>query len=366
MSKNAIDLINKLKRKSLLNYTPYTYGEQPDPKENWIKLNTNENPYPPPPQVLEEIKNAVNENLKLYPDPLCKELRHLLIEKIIKNYNKNVSMDNVIVGNGSDEIIDILMKAFIDLGDNIVIFKPSYGMYPAVAALYQANIIEIPLKNDFSIPIENIPNKGKILFICSPNNPTGTSVKNDTIQCVCDQFEGLVVVDEAYGDFSKTTAFSLIDKYQNLAVMRTFSKSYSLASMRVGYLVANQEIIKNMIDVKLPYNVPYLSQICGIATLHNIELYEEFISKIISERERLAKEFLQLGIKVYPSDSNFILIEFDNEKKATQIFNSLKSKKVLVRRYSSPNLLKLLRISIGTEYENNQLLKIFKNEFKKI
>jgi histidinol-phosphate aminotransferase len=358
--------ISDLKRKSLLNYKPYTYGEQPDPNEKWIKLNTNENAYQPPQIVLDEIKAAVNEKLRLYPDPTCLELRKLLLSKYFVQYNEMIKLDNLIVANGSDEVIDILFKAFIDSGDIVVFFNPSYGMYPVVADLYGAKSQIIELTDRFEIPEGIDQVKGKMMIICSPNNPSGMSVPNSIIESICKKFPGLVVVDEAYEDFSSTTAISLISKYKNLAVMRTFSKGFCLASERIGILVANSQIVQFMMDVKLPYNVSYLSQVSANASLKHIEIFKEMHKEIIAERAKVTNGMRKLKLEVLPSDANFILVKLPSAEIAMKFFTECKVNKILIRQYNKKELLPYLRISIGKPEENVILLKVFQETAKKV
>lgn len=352
--------LKDLKRKSLKNYKPYVYGEQPDPNEKWIKLNTNENAYQPPQKVLDDIKTAVNERLRLYPDPLCKELRKLIIEKLFREYTTIINADNILVANGSDEILDILFKAFIDPGDRVITFSPSYGMYPVLTGLYNGELVELPLTGNFELPETSFSIQGKLMFINSPNNPTGISIPNEIIAKICESFQGLVVVDEAYANFSKYTCIPLLQKYKNLAVSRTFSKGFSFASERIGFIVADKEIIQIMVDVKLPYNVTYLSQIAAISALKNIEEYNKINESIIREREKMSKSLSLLGLKVSPSDANYILVKFPSDTKAKEVFNGLKKEKILVRTYEKKELSPYIRISIGKPEENDEVIKVIK------
>ncbi|MBD3352180.1 MAG: histidinol-phosphate transaminase [Candidatus Lokiarchaeota archaeon] len=357
--------LKDLKRKTLDKYTPYTYGEQPDPKQNWVKLNTNENPHPPPASVLTDIKSAVNEKLRLYPDPTCKELRKLLTNVFFPEYRNFISPQNFLVANGSDEILDVLFKSFVDPGDKVVVFNPSYGMYPVLAEIYGGEVVTIDLDENFKITDEAYSASGKIMIICSPNNPTGNSTPNNVIAKICDKFDGLVLVDEAYSTFNKISAVELLEKYKNLAVMQTFSKAYAFASQRIGYMIASKEIIKYMTGIKLPYNVTYLSQQSAIAVLNNILDYQPLIENIINERDRLSKILRGFEIKVYKSDSNFILIEFPDASNAMKIFWELKDKKILVRKYNKKGLYQFLRISVGTKEQNDKFLHEFAQLAKK-
>ncbi|MHA1727619.1 MAG: histidinol-phosphate transaminase [Promethearchaeota archaeon] len=350
--------IQNLKRKSLKNYKAYSPGEQPPAREEWIKLNTNENPYPPPEPVIEEIKKALNDRLRLYPDPTCKELRSLISSVYLTEFNTLMNTNNVLVGLGSDEIIDLLFKAFIDPGDEIVFFNPAYGMYSVLTDFYNAKANIIELTDTFEIPEVLANVSGKLMFIDSPNNPSGKQVSNEKIAEICEKFNGLVIIDEAYGDFSKKSCLSMLKKHENLAVMRTLSKGYSLASQRIGFIVSNIEIIKVMNDVKLPYNVPYLSQVAAIAAIKHMKISKERNMSIIEERKRMAEELSKFKLEVLPSDANFLFIKME-ERSAMKIFWELKDKKILVRHFNKKGLYPFLRISIGKPEDNDAFLDAF-------
>ncbi|MGV9173069.1 MAG: histidinol-phosphate transaminase [Promethearchaeia archaeon] len=351
--------LEKLKRESLKKFSPYEPGEQPQ-GEGWVKLNTNENPYPPVPEVLKEIKNAVNERLRKYPDPTAFEVRKELLNRFLIDKNTLTNRNTVFIGNGSDENLDIICKTFIDPGDEVVFFKPSYGMYSVLASLYGAKINQIDLNDDFSMPEEVFSAKGKLLFICSPNNPNGASFKNEDILKICENFPGIVVVDEAYADFSETTALPLLRKVQNLIVSRTFSKSFSLASLRFGYALADSKIIKELNKVKLPYNVNYLTQIAALACIKHKDKMMEQNKKILDERSRLREELSKYdGIKVLPSDANFLFIKFEDKSKTLKFVWDLKDKKILVRHFSKAGLYEYIRITVGTKAENDKFLEAF-------
>jgi len=354
-----MDLSNLL-RETLKNYSAYEPGEQPT-GDGWIKLNTNENPYPPIPEVIEEIKNAVNDKLRLYPDPLALEVRKAILNQLLRDEDTLTDRNTVFVGSGSDEVLDTIYKVFIDPRDEVVTFYPSYGMYKVLASLYSARIKEINLNEDFSFSEAAYSTKGKLMFISSPNNPNGKSFGNAAILKICSSFPGIVVVDEAYADFSEQTCLPLLKKVNNLIVVRTFSKSFSLASARFGYALADASIIKEMNNVKLPFNTSYLTQIAALASIKHKRKIIEQNKKIIEERQRLTQEIDSYdGVSVLPSDANFILIKFDDKSKALKFVWDFKDKhKILVRHFSKPRLYPYIRITIGTEEQNNKLLEVF-------
>lgn len=352
--------LNVLLRENLKKFTSYEPGEQPT-EEGWIKLNTNENPYPPIPEILEDIKKAINDKLRLYPDPTSFELRKEILNVLLRDNDTLTNRNSIFIGNGSDEILDVIFKVFIDPGDEIIIFYPSYGLYKVLGTLYNAKITEIQLNEDFSIPNSAYSAKGKLMFINSPNNPNGKSFGNATILKLCGSFPGIVVVDEAYADFCNQTCLSLLKKAENLIVNRSFSKSFSLASLRVGFALADPEIIKEMNRVKLPYNTNYLGQIAALSCIkHNNKIFEQN-KKIISERQRLSGELDNFnGVSVLPSDANFIFIKFEDKSKTLKFVWDLREMKILVRHFSKPGLYSYIRVTIGTEEDNNKFLDAFK------
>lgn len=351
--------LNELLRDNLKKYSAYEPGEQPT-EAGWLKLNTNENPFPPIPEILDDIKKAVNDRIRLYPDPTAFELRKEILNVLLREKDTLTNRNSVFIGNGSDEILDVIFKVFIDPGDETVIFYPTYGYYKVLATLYNAKVTEIQLNEDFSIPDSAFKSTGKLMFINSPNNPNGKSFGNATILKLCGNFPGIVVVDEAYGDFSDQTSLSLLKKVKNLIVIRSFSKSFSLASLRLGYALADAEIVKELNKVKLPYNTNYLGQIAALSCIKNKDKIFERNENIIKERENLTNRLNEFdGISVLPSDANFIFVKFEDKAKTLKFVWDLKDMKILVRHFSKPGLYNYIRISIGTEEDNAKFLDAF-------
>lgn len=361
-----MDLQNLL-RDSLKKYAAYEPGEQPE-GDGWIKLNTNENPYPPIPDILKDLKKAIDnkEMLRKYPDPLALEVRKAILNQLLLDKKTLTNRNSIVIGNGSDDILDIIFKVFINSSDEIVIFYPTYGLYKVLATLYGAKITEIKLNEDFKIPESAFKAEGKLFFINSPNNPNGKSFDNESILKICNNFPGIVVVDEAYADFSDITCLPLLKQVKNLIVIRTFSKSFSLASLRIGYALADAEIIKEMNRVKLPFNTNYLAQIAALSCIKHRKKIIEQNQKIIIERERLRKELNNFkGVSVLPSDANFIFIKFDDQSTTLKFLWDLKELKILVRHFSKPDLYNYLRLTIGTVEENDKFLSAFQDIAKK-
>jgi len=357
--------LNELLRESLRKYSAYEPGEQPT-EDGWLKLNTNENPFPPIPEIIKDIKDAITEKIRLYPDPTSFELRKEILNVLLRDKDTLTNRNSIFIGNGSDEILDVIFKIFIDPGDEVVIFYPTYGFYRVLATLYNAKITEMQLKDDFSIPDKAFNAKGKLMFINSPNNPNGKSFDNEIILKLCESFPGIVAVDEAYADFSNQTCLSLLKKIKNLIVIRSFSKSFSLAALRMGFALADPEIIKEMNRVKLPYNINYLGQIAALSCIKHSNKILERNKKIIEERERLTELLNNFkGISVLPSDSNFIFIKFEDKSKTLQFVWDLKEMKILVRHFSKPGLYNYIRVTIGMKEDNNKFIDAFQKVAEK-
>ncbi|MHA1371354.1 MAG: histidinol-phosphate transaminase [Promethearchaeota archaeon] len=330
--------ISKLFRKFYPKFKGYTPGEQPR-GSGWIKLNTNENPYEPPPAVIEDLKNGLKD-LRKYPDIDAVEVKKQLTYNIRPSRTVSLKMDNVVVGSGEDELLDIIFKTFVDPNDRVVYFTPTYGMYKVLCNIHDAVPIEIPRYKDFKIPEDKaLSTQGELMLICSPNNPDGGRTPNELISKICDSFDGIVVVDEAYVDFAENTALSLLLDHENLIILRTFSKSYSLAALRVGFLLSlNRDIIVATRKVKLPYNVNLAGQVAALSALKHQKEIDETIEIIKSEREKLISAINELPeVEALPSESNFILMRVNvgdqskNMKVNQKIFWELKKKKILVR-----------------------------------
>ena len=336
--------------------TPYVPGEQPKEK-NIIKLNTNENPYPPAPGW-REIVNTIDEDaFRKYPDPLITDLTHA-----IAAYHK-VDIDKVFVGIGSD---DVLATAFLTLfnSEKPVIFPDiTYSFYDVWADVFRIPYKTIPLDENFRIKAEdyNIPNGG--IVIANPNAPTGILESVDFIEGIIKANpDSAVIVDEAYIDFGGETCLPLIDKYENLLVVRTFSKSRCMAGLRIGYAIGNVKMIKFISDVKFSINSYTLNTptiALGLASLRDNEYFEECCQRVIATRERAEEQLIKLGFKSTNSYANFLFVSH-KEKNAEYIFEELKKRKIYVRYFKKPRIDNYLRISIGTDDEMEKLVEALK------
>lgn len=332
--------IYSLLRENIKNLTPYSSARTEFSGKGEIFLDANENCY-----------DITKLKLNRYPDPLSLQLREQIA---LRN---GVKSENIVVGNGSDEIIDNLIRMFCEPKiDSIILFPPTYGAYSVFAEINNVNILNIPLKNDFSLPALSEKN-AKLLFICAPNNPTGNDYPLEIIEKYIKEFKGIVVVDEAYKDFSKIpSSVSLISKYSNLVVMKTFSKAWALAGARVGYMVASKDICTVMLKMKHPYNMSSITQNAALTALRKEEIVKHYIEEILIERQLLIEKLSKLNTvkTIYPSESNFLLIKVSNSEK---IYKKLQQKSIVVRNRSIQLNFDCLRVSIGTKDENECLIK---------
>ncbi|WMN10808.1 histidinol-phosphate transaminase [Marivirga salinae] len=310
-----------------------------------VFLDANENPF-----------DEEQHNWNRYPDPLQKDIKNQLSEI------KGIASSNIFLGNGSDEAIDLLFRIFCKGGEsNVITCPPTYGMYKVSAAIHNVENIEVSLTNDFQLDVNAILNaaneESKMLFICSPNNPTGNSLRKDDIQNLLEKFKGIVVIDEAYIDFSAQKSWThQLENYQNLVVLQTLSKAWGLASARLGMAFANQELIKILNKVKPPYNISGPSQKLVSDSLKNKKGFEEQIKSILAEKDKLNQKLQDIpGVKkVYLTDANFILIKINEAK---SIYQKLIEKGIVVRDRSNVKLCDdCLRITIGTAEENEILI----------
>lgn len=342
--------INKLVRANICALKPYSSARDEFSGKEGIFLDANESPF---------------GDLNRYPDPYQTELKSIVAKE------KKLKSEQIFVGNGSDEVIDLLFRIFCEPGkDKALTFSPTYGMYEVSAAINDVEIKQIPLNENFGLNLEEFNSEldeedYKLTFICSPNNPTGNAFPIEEIEEVVIKSNGIVVVDEAYIDFSETnSAIELIDKYSNLIVTQTMSKAMGLAAARIGFAFANEEIIELLNRVKPPYNVSELNQRAAVYALKNEELIKENIELILSEREKLKVALNELTsvVKIYPSDTNFLLVQFKN---ADKTYSKLVEQKIIVR--NRHKLIKnCIRITVGTAQENELLIEAIKQNEKSI
>jgi histidinol-phosphate aminotransferase len=346
----------------------YVPGEQPKIK-GLIKLNTNENPYPPSPKVLAAVQAAVDGRLRLYPNPTAEKLR----AKLAKLHGCRPG--NIIVGNGSDEVLALAVRAFVEPNSKlktqnsklaqatVQYFTPSYSLYPVLADIHGAAKNAVPLQPDFSMPSVSELKRGKkwnfnaaLTFVTTPNAPGGRGYKTAELEKLCRAQKGVVVLDEAYVDFANENAAKLALKFPHVLVARTFSKAYSLCFQRVGYFIGHPELIAALDKIRDSYNVNGLGQVAAEATLDDLKFYRVNFKKIIATRETLSRELTKLGFRVLPSQTNFILAK-PPLFPAKDWLQKLRDRKILVRWFSAPEVSDYLRITIGTPAEAAALVR---------
>jgi len=336
-------------RPAVLDLAAYVPGEQIN-EAGWIKLNTNECPYPPSPLVLEAAA-AELERVPLYPEPSSRKLR----EQIAEHWNLDPSQ--VIAGNGSDDILNLLIRVF-SAGDRAAgAMHPSYSLYPILAAANETRWIDVPFETPFRLPLEHILSSGcNLFFLTCPHAPSGVAFPLEEVAELARRLEGLLVVDEAYGDFASQSAVQLIAKHPNLFVTRSFSKSLALAGLRVGYGVGNAQVVDWLDRVRDSYNLDRVAQAAATAALQDWGYFEATIGKTTYVRDYYRNEFEGIGWKVYPSQANFLFVEprdgsgETGPETARSLFDWLKRHKILVRYFGKHSLTRdFLRISIGDE-----------------
>lgn len=328
----------------------YVPGEQPQ-GTGWTKLNTNENPYLPSPAVGPAVQAEV-EHLRLYPEPVSCELRDAIEKRF------GLSSGSVIIGNGSDNILDLITRCFAS-GPGVGHTIPSYSLYPVVAGMSGTGLIDIPFTREMTLDVEAlVASEASVFFLTSPNAPTGVPFKPEEIESVLQRIDGLLVVDEAYVDFGGESAVSLVSEYQNLIVVRTFSKSYGLAGMRVGFAMGDPKVIGFLDRVRDAYNLDRLAQAAALAAFEDIEYFEVQRKKVMKTRERVRERLNSLDWFTYPSASNFLFTEpvDDTGNQGAEVakgfFEYLKEKRILVRYFPGhPLTCSFVRVSIGTDAE---------------
>lgn len=335
--------INNLLRKNIKNLKPYSSARDEYSGDAMVFLDANENPF--------------NEPYNRYPDPIQRELK----QKI--SALKNIPANHIFLGNGSDEPIDLLIRAFCEPGiDNIVTINPTYGMYQVAADTNDIEVIKVSLTSDFELEpkevLRAVKDKTKLIFLCSPNNPSGNSLDKDAMLEIVKNFDGLVIIDEAYIDFAPgKSLLSEIGNQDNLVVLQTFSKAWGMAGIRLGMAFASTEIIQVLNKIKYPYNLNILTQQKALELLDNKEQVDEWVKRLIDEREKMAKYLAKFHFvtKIYPSDANFLLVSM---KDAKGIYNYLVESGIIVRDRSKVHLCdNSLRITIGTMEEDNVLIQ---------
>lgn len=345
--------IRNILRRDLAGLVPY---DARVPKDYKVKLDANESPFDFPPLLREEIYRRLQErSLNRYPDPLAEELREVLAR------HTGVPAEGIIAGNGSDELILNLALTF-GTGGRVVIAAPTFSMYRVHSLIAGAEPVEVPrLQPGFALDLDSLKQaaageRTRLLFLCSPNNPTGNSVPVEEVAAILEESRALVVVDEAYIEFGGETCLPLLKKYANLVILRTFSKAFGLAGLRIGYLLGDPAVVREILRVKQPFNLSTFAQVAACTALAHREEFTRVIGRIVKAREELVKELASLpGVTVFPSRANFLL--FRTPLPADFVFGRLLEEGVLIRNLHGPGLEGCLRVTVGREEENEIFLE---------
>ncbi len=340
-------------RESIKKMAPYRPGEQPRPGQRLIKLNTNENPYPPSPRVRRAIARAIaGSALRLYPAPRADEF----VESAARIYSIPRSM--IIAGNGSDELLAMLFRATLGIGDTVAYAVPTYSLYDTLALVQEARILHFPLGSDFELPLDALAAaRANLTIVCNPNSPSGTLVSRRNLATLAKRLGSrLLVIDEAYVDFADENALALVRRHRNVVVLRTLSKSYSLAGMRLGLCFAHPSVIDALMKVKDSYNLSRVALAVGAEALRDSAWMRRNVEKITRTRARTESRLREFGFIVPPSQANFVLARMPGRDMAP-VTRGLRRAGILVRHFATPLLRDALRISIGTPAEMATLFK---------
>jgi histidinol-phosphate aminotransferase len=348
----------KYGRALLTDVEGYVPGEQPD-RADVIKLNTNENPYPPSPEVARALAGLDTARLRRYPDPVSRALR----EAAARRYGLD-GPEWVIAGNGMDEVLALTVRTFADPGDTVLTTYPTYSLYDTLARLHGATLTTADLDNAWQLPPAFDTTPARLVFLPRPNAPTGVCARRTDVERLCETFDGIVFIDEAYVDFADDTCVDLPERFDNVIVGRSFSKSFSLAGMRIGLGIASPAIITEFMKTKDSYNMNLASQVAGLAALEDYAHMQRNVARVRETRARLQSELRALGFEVPDSQANFVLAFQPGEPEARVLFERLRDRGIFVRYFDARGLQNALRISVGTDAEIDALLSALREELR--
>ncbi len=329
----------------------YIPGEQPKPETPIIKLNTNENPYPPSPKALEVLHNLDSEWLRRYPDPYARDFCNSVSKAL------DVPADWILVTNGSDDLLNILIRSCAEGKERKVVYPmPSYVLYRTLAAIQPAEVVEVPYSEDYHLPIDELVGAdGAVTLIATPNSPSGHIVPLEDLRTLASKVSGILAIDEAYVDFADYSALSIVEEFDNVIILRTHSKGYSLAGLRLGFGIANPNLLSGLFKVKDSYNVDAIAILVGAAAIQDQEYKNSCAEKVKRSRFLLKQNLNNMGFEVRDSQGNFLLATPPNNQ-AQDIYLYLKQNNILVRYFNLPGLDDKLRVTVGTDIQNDKLL----------
>jgi histidinol-phosphate aminotransferase len=341
-------------RKALQGFRPYAPGEQPPDGDDWIKLNTNESPLPPSRRVIEAIKGAVDDSLRLYPSPTAAPARRA----IAKHFGLDPAQ--VTLGNGADELIEMCLRAFVDAGDRVAYPTPTYPLFEPLCHLHEAVPVPHPSAEMWTWSSDLMDDPAPLKFLVNPNSPTGTWHGRPSVERVLMRSKGVVALDEAYVDFAVESQVALLAKHENLLILRTMSKSYALAGLRIGFALGCPELIAALDAVKDSYNVDRLAIVAASAAIEDEEHHRKIVRHVVAERGWLEDRLRELGFEHSASEANFVFVKPALGNSAVDIADALRERRILVRHYDRDPIAGWFRITIGTRAQHERLLAALK------
>jgi histidinol-phosphate aminotransferase len=334
-------------RRALRGFQPYVPGEQPPDSEGWVKLNTNESPLPPSPKVLEAIKAAANDALRLYPSPTAAPARAAIARRF------GLDASQVAVGNGGDELIELCFRAFAGAGDSVAYPVPTYPLLEPLCRIHEAVPSTHPTERFSELPPSLAADPSPLKFIVNPNSPTGALFAEPDVEATVAASSGIVVIDEAYVDFAPRSSLSLLDRHENVLLLRTFSKSYGLAGLRIGFALGPRDVIETLDSVKDSYNVDRLAIAAAVAAIEDEAYHRALVDEVVRNRDELSGVLEAMRFELVPSAANFVFAR--PPKPAAEVAAALRERKILVRHYDREPIAGWLRITVGTRDQHEQL-----------
>jgi histidinol-phosphate aminotransferase len=339
-------------RRSLEGFHSYVPGEQPPDGAGWVKLNTNESPLPPSPRVVEAIRAAANDSLRLYPSPTAAPAREAIARKF------GVDPSHVTVGNGGDELIDMCFSAFAGAGDSVAFPTPTYPLFEPLCQIHEAIASKHPTEQPDELPPSLAGAPARLKFIVNPNSPTGALFDSAAVEAVVAASTGVIAVDEAYVDFAPRSCVGLLRDHDNVLVLRTFSKSYALAGLRIGFALGSPDLIEAIDAVKDSYNVDRLAIVAAVAAIEDEDHHHRLVSEVAERRAELSVELGRLGFEIVPSQTNFVFAK--PPRPAADVVARLRERQILVRHYDREPIAGWIRITVGTREQHEKLLDALK------
>ncbi len=341
-------------KRALRGFEPYVPGEQPADGEDWVKLNTNESPLPPSPKVVEAIKAAAGDSLRLYPSPTAAPARAAIAAHL------DLEPSQVALGNGGDELIEMCFRAFAGKGDHVAYPTPTYSLFEPLCRIHEAVAVPHPSGEGWTWTEDLAEDHAPLKFLVNPNSPTGTWSAEAAVADVVARARGVVVLDEAYVDFAPQSCITLLAKHANLLILRTLSKSYALAGLRIGFAIGDPRLIAGLDAVKDSYNMDRLAIVAAVAAIQDEDHHRKIVDHVVAERAWLADRLRELRFEVAPSAANFVFVQPPPGSAAAAVADALRERQILVRHYDREPIDGRLRITIGTREQHERLLTTLK------